>query len=88
VQLGRLQPAGAVARPGHSRPELWRSRYVAWEVAVDRGRGVAGRGRAATWHGRPGPDCGSSWPVAKPSTKVLNAKEKHKFVCSLVVRVV
>jgi hypothetical protein len=26
--------------------------------------------------------------VAKPSTKVLHAKENHKFVCSVVIRVV
>jgi hypothetical protein len=51
---GRLRPVGAVAQPGHSWPGLWRGHYVAWEVAVDRRRGVASRGWAATWHGRPG----------------------------------
>jgi hypothetical protein len=39
---GRLRSAGAVALLGHSWPGLWRGRYVAWEVAVDRGRGMAG----------------------------------------------
>jgi hypothetical protein len=69
----RAQLAGAVARPL---------------------RGVGGCGRPGPWLGccvaRPtrAPDHGRSWPVAKPSTKVLNAKEKHKFVCSVVVRVV
>jgi hypothetical protein len=63
------------------RPRLWRDRYMVWEVAVGRGCGVAGRGWTAVWHGSQGStDYGHSWPVAKSSTKVLNAKEKHKFV--------
>jgi hypothetical protein len=33
-------------------------------------------------------DRSRSWPVAKPSTKVLTAKEKQKFVCNVVVTVV
>jgi hypothetical protein len=68
-------------RPGHSRLGLWRGRYVAWEV-----RGVGGCGQPGLWRGWPwlgrcvarpvrAPDRGRSWPVAKPSTKVLNAKE-------------
>jgi hypothetical protein len=32
--------------------------------------------------------CSRSWPGAKPSTKMLNANEKHKFLCSVVSRVV
>jgi hypothetical protein len=40
-------------------------------------RGTTGRGSAE--HDR-------SWPVVKPSTKMLNAVEKHKMLCSIVVK--
>jgi hypothetical protein len=74
----RAQPARAVARP------LRGVGGCGWP-----GRGMAGRGWAAAWHDRLGfGRCGRSWPVAKSSTKVLNAKEKHKFVCSVVVGVI
>jgi hypothetical protein len=41
-------------------------------------RGTTGRGSA---------DRGCNWPVAKPSTKMLNAMDKHKMLCSVVVKV-
>jgi hypothetical protein len=78
----------------------WRSRCIAWEVASNRGRGAGGwRAAVASWGhgaggwwaaaaGRGSADCGCNWPVAKASTKLLNAKKKHKFFYSVVVRIV
>jgi hypothetical protein len=50
-----------------------------------------GCGRLGPWRGTAGrgsTDRGCNWAVAKPSTEVLNAKKLHKFVCSVVVRIV
>jgi hypothetical protein len=50
-----------------------------------------GCGRLGPWRGTAGQgstDRGCNWAVAKPSTKVLNAKKIHKFVFSVVVRIV
>jgi hypothetical protein len=54
---------------------------------VGRGRGVAQEAGGRLWPrpwrsttSRSSADRDRRWPVAKPSTKVLNAKEKHKFV--------
>jgi hypothetical protein len=57
-----------------------RNRYVEWELVVDWGCGAA-----TAWPGRlacqgwGSADHSCSWPVTKPSTKVLNAK-KHNFL--------
>jgi hypothetical protein len=48
---------------------------VAWLVVAEPLRGTADQGSG---------DRDRSWTVAKPSTKVLNAKENHKFLCSVV----
>jgi hypothetical protein len=74
----RAQPLRGVG--GCGRLGLWRGRCVAWEVAAGRGRGVGGWRAAAAGQGWGSADRGRSWPVTKPSTKVMNAKKKHKFV--------
>jgi hypothetical protein len=80
----RVQPSCGVG--GYGRLGPWCGHCMVWEVAAGRGRGVGGwRAAAANWGSA---DHNRSWLVAKSSTKVLNAKEKHKYVCSVVVRVV
>jgi hypothetical protein len=59
------------------------------EVAVSQGRGMAGRGWVSAWHGhlglgRPRPQLAGG----KTKYKTVECKGKHKFVCSVVVRVV
>jgi hypothetical protein len=66
---------------------------VVCEAAAGRGRGARGWRAVAASHGSVVTGwglakCSRSWPGAKPSTKMLNANEKHKFLCSVVSRVV
>jgi hypothetical protein len=62
------------------RGSLWLARAVPLEVAAGQGHGMGGWRAAAAGQGRGLADRGRSSPVTKPSTKVFNARKKHKFV--------